>query len=237
MTLHAMLGRPVAATSKRKPPIQCEERGVMRGASWEFYDRLTDAMGEGSHVRVAYDGKDVEIMVVGPIHERRKELLGSFIAEVSVGLEINFQAFGATTWKRAEIERGLEADLCYYFNEAKLKAANDASDRNLSEVAVYPNPDLAIEIDFSPPKIDRPSIYGALRVPEVWRLYDDDMTVSIEQLSPDGLYVAATASQFLPVRSDDIVRWVINEDARDRVNWTMRLRAWIQTELRSRPDR
>jgi hypothetical protein len=109
--------------------VRGEERVVALGVPWVIYDRLTDAMGEGSHIRIAYDGKDMEIMVVGPIHERRKELLSSFIEEVSVGLRINFQAFGQATWKRSELERGLESDLCYYFDSAKLQAANDAAER------------------------------------------------------------------------------------------------------------
>jgi hypothetical protein len=33
----------------------------MRGVSWNLYDRLTDAIGERSSVRIAFDGKDVEI--------------------------------------------------------------------------------------------------------------------------------------------------------------------------------
>jgi hypothetical protein len=78
-----------------------EERGVMRDVSWDFYDRLTDAMGEGCHIRVAYDGKDMEIMTLGPKHEQSKELLGSFIEAVAEGLEVDYQALGSTTWKRA----------------------------------------------------------------------------------------------------------------------------------------
>jgi Uma2 family endonuclease len=215
--------------------IPDEERGVMRDVSWNFYDRLTDAMGESCHIHVAYDGKDLEIMVVGPVHERRKELLSSFIEEVSEGLKVNFQAFGQTTWKRAELERGLESDLCYYFDPSKMQAANDAVDRNLSNVTDYPNPDLATEIDFSTPKIDRPGIYAALKVPEIWRLHgDDEVTLTIERLGNDGTYSAAESSQFLRVRPDDVVRWVVTEDSRDRINWKMRLRKWIRTDLKSR---
>ena len=46
-----------------------EERHVMRGAKWRFYDWLTDALGERAPFRVAYDGKDIEIMTLGPKHE------------------------------------------------------------------------------------------------------------------------------------------------------------------------
>ena len=47
----------------------------------------------------------------------------------------------------------------------------------------FPSPDLAIEIDISPPKVDRPGIYAALGVAEVWR-FDGDVAV-IERLTPE----------------------------------------------------
>jgi hypothetical protein len=71
-----IIPRPVVAPSM-KPPVPAEERGVMRGVSWNFYDRLTDAINERSSIRVAFDGKDVEIMVVGPVHEGLGDRLGS----------------------------------------------------------------------------------------------------------------------------------------------------------------
>ena len=47
----------------------------------------------------------------------------------------------------------------------------EAIARMSEDVADYPNPDLAVEVDISPSKIDRPGIYAALGVAEVWR-YD-----------------------------------------------------------------
>ena len=82
-----------------------EERGVMRDVSWEFYDQVSDAIGEQSHIRVAYDGNDMEIMTLGPKHERSKGLLGSFIEAVAEGLEVDFRPVGSTTWKRVAERR------------------------------------------------------------------------------------------------------------------------------------
>jgi hypothetical protein len=52
------------------------------------------------------------------------------------------------------------------------------------DVADLPNPDLAMEIDLSPAKIDRPGIYRSLHVPEVWRLHGG--AVSIDQIDAVG---------------------------------------------------
>ena len=62
-------------TPSRAPSGSSEERGVMRNVSWNFYNRLTDAIGERSSIRVAFDGKDVEIMVIGGRHESLGDLL------------------------------------------------------------------------------------------------------------------------------------------------------------------
>ena len=74
---------------------------------------------------------------------------------------------GSTTWKRKHLKRAIESDLCYYFDLAKLAAATAAA--HSDDISLYPNPDLAVEVDISPPKIDRPGIYAALQVPEFWR--------------------------------------------------------------------
>ena len=141
----------------------------MRGVSWNLYDRLTDAIGERSSIRVAFDGKDVEIMVVGPMHESLGDLLGLFVSEVCDGLDLDFHGLGRTTWKRPDVDRGIEADLCYCFDSRRWRSAGRRTLSGSNDPADFPIPDLAVEIDISPSKIDRPGIYSNLRAPEVWR--------------------------------------------------------------------
>jgi Uma2 family endonuclease len=222
------------ATLPATVSIACEERHVMRGATWRFYDSLTDALGERAPFRVAYDGNDIEIMSLGPKHENIRELLSLFVNEVHDGLEIDCRGLGSTTWKRSELQRGVEADLCYYFDPAKLEACETADAQDSNNVADYPNPDLAVEVDLSPSKIDRPAIYRALQVSEVWRLHAG--IVSIEQLGIDGNFVAAESSRFLHVRPDEVARWVVEEKSGNRREWKARLREWIRTELKPRVD-
>jgi Uma2 family endonuclease len=230
------------STITRRPPspaasiptngIPGEERGVIRDVSWGFYDLLSGSLGEHTSIRLAYDGKDIEVMVVGPIHDQLKELIGTFVNEVSDGLEIDCRALGSTTWKRAAPERGLEADQCYYFDPAKLAASAAAVSRRSNDVADYPDPDLAVEIDISPPKIDRPGIYAALAVSEVWRFRDE--AISIEQLRADGAYATAAASRFLRVRPDEVTRWLADGLDANRRDWVRRLREWVRDVLRPR---
>ena len=97
--------------------------------------------------------------------------------------------------------------------------------------ADYPNPDLGIEVDISPSKIDRPGIYAALRVAEVWRFDGERRQIIIERLGDDGAYHPVESSVFLPVSAEEVERWVLTEDYRDGSAWARRLRAWARAEL------
>jgi hypothetical protein len=55
--------------------------------------------------------------------------------------------------------------------------------------------------------------------------------VSIEQLGRDGKYVPVPRSRFLPVRAEDVTRWVFNEDTTSLVTWERLLRGWVRAEL------
>jgi hypothetical protein len=87
------------------------------------------------------------------------------------------------------------------------------------------------EIDISPPKVDRDAIYSKLCPPEVWR-YSDGV-VSIEHLgAADGKYVAADASQFLRLRSEEVTHWLRQADSMPRPAWMRAVRDWARDVLR-----
>jgi Uma2 family endonuclease len=205
-----------------------DERVIVPGATWEDYERYAAAIGEGANVRLAFDGRDIEIMTTGPRHDSLRELLSAFVNMIAVELDIDLEALGQTTWMRPGVNRGLESDLCYYFDPAKIAVWAAAMELKSNDVDDYPNPDLAIEVDISPSKIDRPGIYAALEVLELWRFHDG--SVSIEHLV-DGAYVTAAASRFLHVRAEDVTRWLLVEKSRDRRSWRRRLREWVRNEL------
>jgi Uma2 family endonuclease len=224
---------PVAQPSPASSPnASGDQRIAIRGLSWELYDALSDAIGDRQHVYMAYDGKDLEIMVKGPAHEDFKDLFGQLVHAIAHDLNVPRRGLGETTWKRTALERGLEADQCYVLRPEKLEMLAQARARKSNDVSDYPNPDLAIEIDLSPSEIDRLSIYQALEVSEVWRF--DGESVVIEQLGPDGTYSPAESSQFLSIKAEEVERWVVEEDSKDLTAWRDRLRAWNQTVLAPR---
>ncbi len=156
----------------------------------------------------------------------RKELQVEFskiVSAVTSWLNIDYMSCGQTTWQTAA--RGLEADLSYYFDAEKIRVARGALARNSKDPADYPRPDLAIEIDMSPPQIDRPSIYADLGVVEVWR-HLGGKTLIIERLQTDGSYAPVEASRFLPMSAQDILRWLTAEDSGHETAWNRRLNEW-----------
>jgi hypothetical protein len=138
------------AISILTPANQGDQRTVFRGVDWYTYHSLSEATAEGQHVRLAYDGKDLEIIIVASnIHEHLQELINKIVSAVTSGLEIDYLSCGERTWQ-SEV-RGLRADLFYYFDPAKIHAAKDALAHESMNPADYPRPDLAIEIDTSGP--------------------------------------------------------------------------------------
>jgi Uma2 family endonuclease len=205
-----------------------EKRVLFRDVDWSFYERLVDSIPASSNIHVDYDGKDLEIMGTGPKHGSRHSLLGQFIEIITAELRIPRKGMRDTTWKRPEVARGLEADDCYYFLPEKLHAFAVADQSGSDDVADYPNPDLAVEVDISEPRVDRPGIYAALKVAEVWRF--DGRSVVIERLTPQGIYEQADISQFLPVTAEQARHWIMDEDSHDESAWAEKLRAEIRSK-------
>jgi Uma2 family endonuclease len=208
---------------------QGETRILVPDASWTLYEGFVRNLPETSPIRTAFDGRDMEIMVKGPVHDHLAERLGLFVMAVAGQLGIRIIPQGETTWIRPEIERGIEADKCYYLDPEKIASALAALSRRVNDVAAYPNPDLAIEVDISVPKADRAGIYAALGVAELW-IFDGE-TLTIGRLDEQGHYQAVQQSGFLRVRADQVPRWLTAEDVSDYDAWTRRVREWAEKEL------
>jgi Uma2 family endonuclease len=208
-----------------------DRRVVFRGVDWSFYDRLVDSIPEWRKIHVDYDGKDLEIVRYGILHHRARRLLDMIATTTAEVSNTPFAGIGGTTWNRPETRCGLEACHSYYFDAEKRAVSHAAHKRHSNNIADYPNPDLAIEVDMTPPQVDRAGIYAALRVAEVWRF--DGNRVVIDRLRPDGKYVVVSASGFLPIRADEIEHWVVNEDIDDDRLFYQRFRAYLETRTQT----
>jgi Uma2 family endonuclease len=222
----------VTTIAPPRPPAPAagDRRTVFRGVPWETYQSLSQAQGEGDHVRLAYDGKDLEIMTTSYLHEYLKERVGNLVQAVASWSRIAHVSSGEATLDAEEARRGLQADLSYCFEPEKVRLAREALARGSMDPADYPRPDLTVEIDLSPSQLDRPGIYAALRVAEVWRIgrgrTSEEVRVTIEHLQPDGSYAPAEASRFLPLTAAEIQGWLTAEDVGQEDVWYRRLNEW-----------
>ncbi len=217
------------ATVKRHQ-LDGERRWVIHDATWDDFETLSELLPE--RVRMAFDGSNLEIMVITHLHDDYADALDTFFKAVAGALGVPFRPYRSATWKRPKLQRSIEADNSYYLDPGKIATSAAAAARKSRKASDYPNPDLAMEVDLSPPKADRLSIYAALQVTELWIF--DGTQLTIYRLGDDGRYRAVERSGFLPLRADQVPRWLLQEDRTDYDRWTQRIRAWAKRTLKSK---
>lgn len=169
---------------------QAERRVVVNGVSWQLYQQMLAEIGDG-HTRLTYDQGRLEIMSPTPRHELIKTVLGRLVEAYADEMDMPIEGFGSTTFDREDLQKGLEPDECYY-----VQRAGEVRGRQEFDFAVDPPPDLAIEIDISPPDVARQPIYAALGVSEIWKY--DGSQVRFLHRTTEGRYVAAERSLAFP---------------------------------------
>jgi Uma2 family endonuclease len=101
------------------PPGQ---RVLLRDVSWEEFEAILQVLGDRRSDRVAYCDGMLEIMSPSPEHEYFKETFGDAVKDMAESLELDYESYGSTTWRRQAEQAGLEPDNCFYFqNEARVR--------------------------------------------------------------------------------------------------------------------
>ena len=178
---------------------------------------------------MAFDGSNLEIMTKSRDHEKYRRLLGYAVFEIAKVLDRPLGSYGEMTWKRPAIGRGIEADQCYYVELQKIEAAAKIKGKNAARR--MPPPDLAIEIDISPPEIDWPGIYAALLALRtvaillvVFLLFRPVLSLEREQLQRRAVILALDTSSSMST-ADDATGTTRFEQARTRVlDWSSKLK-------------
>ena len=207
--------------------IATEPRFVLHNVPWDTYVALRD-LEANWHVRMTYDRGTLEMMVNSDRHENMKKLIGRLIEAFTAELNIPLRSFGETTWRRREMDKGLEADECYYIMNQPL-----VSHRVEVDLLHDPPPDLALEVVISHGDVDKMAIYAALGVPEVWHWEDGDLQAYELE---DGRYVLRESSLNLPMlRVKDLGEFLDPVQALDESSWINAFRAWVRERFDTRP--
>ena len=205
--------------------IQPGQRILLRNLRWDQFEQILDELGSERSSRIAYYKRTLEIMVPLPEHENGKENIGDLVKALLEETDIEFVPFGSTTFKRQNMDSGVEPDECFYItHEAAMRGAARI---NLN---FDPPPDLAIEIDITTSSEIKKRSYQALGVPELW-IYDG-RKLEINVLG-DGKYVKSTFSPTFPNFSivEVIPRYVAMSQVDGRNTAIKAFRAWVRTQL------
>ena len=212
--------------------IQSPDRVVLRNISWPTYQSLMGDFEQEPALRLTYDRGTLEIRMPLAPHETYKKLLGRLIEAATEELELEIRSLGSRTCNREDLARGLEPDQCYYIQQEAL-----VRDIEQIDLAHFPPPDLAVEVNITSSSLDRFSIYADLKIPEIWRF--DGQSLKFYQLQA-GTYEIVERSAALPmITAQDLMRFVElrfthGDAARSAVsenNLVRQFRQWLRNQV------
>ena len=202
---------------------------IARSASWRDYEALSRIVGE-RRMSLAFHQGVLELRMPGHVHEKILHLLIALIDAICAELRIPQLDTGSLTLKRPDLECGAEPDCAFYFGEVA-RALNAKSDERL-DMSLDPAPHLAIEVDIASDSLDRPPIYAALGIAEVWRWSRG--AVEFLTLGPDSAYVRVAESRRFPrLTAQQVNRLLDLRQTLDKAFWQLEVREFIQRELAS----
>ncbi len=188
-----------------RAPAAPGQQVVLRAVPWPAYEAIGEALRDQAGVRLTYDRGRLQIMTLSPEHEILKKLLGRFVEVLAEELRLPLATAGQMTMQRADLERGLEPDDCFWVaHEAQMRGRTDWSDRMAT--------------------------YAALGVPEVWRC--DGANLTVHRLQAGHTYQTVPGSATFPgVPMDGIAAFLQPTTATDYLGTVAAFRAWVRQQL------
>ncbi|MTJ07889.1 Uma2 family endonuclease [Anabaena sp. UHCC 0204] len=197
-------------------------RIILHNISWQEFEEILTELGENRASRLAYHQGNLEIKMPLPKHEVAKVIIGDLVKIILEELEIDCECFGSTTFKRQDMNSGIEPDDSFYIQNHVQMIGKEKIDLNID-----PPPDLVIEIDVtSKTQLDA---YLALAVPEVWRYENDKLQINILQ---NGKYIESEISPNFPNLpiSEIIPQFVEQSRILGRSPTLRKFRQWVKQQ-------
>ncbi len=190
-------------------PASSEQHFVLDNVTWQQYEEIGKVLENRAGLRITYDRGILELMTTSPEHEKYKMRLGGLLQTLCEEFNLAMEPAGNMTFKREDLERGLEPDQCYWIeHESQVRGKLEWDPK------VDPPPDVVIEVEVSRSAQDRMSIYGSLGVPEVWR-FDGESLVACVLQSGGGYKEMDRSPTFPAVPLAELVRFVIPSPTAD----------------------
>lgn len=211
---------PMVTLQLRQLVVNPGQRIELQGVNWNEFEAILEELGDRRASRIAYSNGVLEIRMPLPKHEKVKVLVGDMVKILLEELNLDNECFGSTTFKRQEMETGVEPDDCFYIENFAQMIGKDRLD-----LSVDPPPDLAIEVDVT--SKTGLEAYQALGVPELWRVEEEKLRISVLQ---DGQYQEASFSPHFskfPI-IDGISEFLHRSQTEGRSQTLKAFRRWVQ---------
>jgi Uma2 family endonuclease len=197
---------------------------LLHDVSWAEFEAILEELGEHRSSRIAYDQGRLEVMTPLPEHEYFKETLSDAVKDIAEELELNYESYGSTTWRREAEQAGLEPDNCFYFqNEAQVRG------RLNFDLNHDPPPDLALEIDITSKSLNRFPIYARLGLPELW-CYDSGV-LRIYHLQGNDYRLAERSRVFPQLPIEALPQLIESHRSSGRLAVRRAVRQWVKDQL------
>jgi Uma2 family endonuclease len=177
---------------------------------------------------MTYDRGGLELMTKSLEHEEYVHLLVLLISVWTEEWNIPVKGYGSTTYQREDLDRGLEPDACFYFqNLARIRG------KKRIDLTRDPVPDLVLEVEVTRSLLDRIAIYAALGVPELWRF--DGAKLRVYRLDAKGRYKEQKRSPTLPhLPVQELVHFVRIGEGENETTMLRQFRAWVRERQEKR---
>ncbi len=204
--------------------VRAEPRFLLHGVPWREYLALRE-LPENHRVSMTYDRGELELMSPSKLHEQLSYLIGRLIDVWTEEWGIDVQSCRTMTFRREDLQRGLEPDNCYYIaHEMQVRRKKEL------DLSVDPPPDLAVEIDVTASAIEKMPVYEAYGVPELWRF--DGETLQVYVLGAGGRYVPRAASVAFPeLPPVEIARVLQQLGTASDTTLVRAFRKWVRTTI------
>ncbi len=200
-----------------------EQRLLLKGISWETYERLLAEHKESAGPRFTYDNGLLEIMVLSVEHEKPNRTLALLVEVLAEEFQIDLERVGSNTFKREDLRKGFEPDSAFYIQHAEA-----ISGKKRIDLTQDPPPDLVIEIEVTSAALPRFPIFAAVGVPEVW--YYDGNRVQIFTLEGERYTEIEHSVALPPLSSIVATRFLKASEEMKSTAWLRMVREWARTQ-------
>jgi Uma2 family endonuclease len=201
-----------------------EQHFVIGGIDWDAYVAMNDALDEHVGVRMIYCDGRLTFVGKSRKHDWYGERLGELIKAVARGLGLPWEDAGQATYRRENMNAGLEGDKTFYLgsNAELMRGPQDI------DLDVQPAPDLAIEVEVSHVADAALLAWEQLGVSEVWLFRPKQWEIRFLVRAEGGFRVCDQSLGFPVLKPADVLSQMARAKDLGADRWNEQLEAWVR---------